>query len=57
MAAPATRGDRETWTISITDDLQLITPVIARFFGPKGIYTFTVSVTFKNEMFDPGQTL
>lgn len=50
-------GPGDTVTISITDDLQLVTPLIAQFFGPKGIYTFTVSVTFKNEPFNPNQTL
>ena len=50
-------GPDDTVTVSVTDDLQLITPVIARFFGPNGIYTFTVSVTFKNEPFNPSQTL
>ncbi len=50
-------GPGDTITISITDDLPLITPLVANFFGPNGIYTFTVSVTFKNEPFDPSQTL
>jgi len=50
-------GPGDTVTISITDDLQLMTPLVAQFFGPKGIYTFMVSVTFRNEPFDPSQTL
>lgn len=47
-------GPGDVITISITDDLQLITPLIANFFGPKGIYTFTVSVSFRNEYFPTG---
>jgi Flp pilus assembly protein TadG len=50
-------GPGDTVTVSVTDDLQLVTPLIAQFFGPNGIYTFTVSVTFKNEPFSPSQTL
>jgi Flp pilus assembly protein TadG len=50
-------GPGDIVTVSVTNDLQLITPVIANFFGPKGIYTFTVSVTFKNEPFNPKNTL
>ena len=37
-------------TISWLTNLQLITPGIAVFF-PNGIYTFTTSVTFRNEPF------
>jgi Flp pilus assembly protein TadG len=49
-------GPSDTVTISLTTNLKLITPVIASYFGPNGIYTFTVSTTFKNEPFDPSQT-
>lgn len=42
-------------TISLTTHLQLMTPIIAQFFE-NGIYTFTVSVSFKNEPFPPGNT-
>ena len=41
-------------TISLVTSLPLITPGIAAFF-PNGIYTFTTSVTFRNEPF--GQNL
>lgn len=49
-------GPGDTVTISMTDNLQLITPLIAHFFT-SGIYTFTVSVSFKNEPFPPANTL
>jgi len=41
-------------TVSLTTTAPLVTPMIARFF-PGGGYTFTVSVTFMNEPFPPGQ--
>jgi len=44
-------GPRDTVTISMTTNLRLITPMIGRFFGPNGIYTFTVRTTFLNEPF------
>ena len=47
-------GPGDTVTISLTTDLKLLTPV-AQFFN-KGIYTFTVSVSFKNEPFPPANT-
>jgi len=43
-------------TISWLENLQLITPGIAVFF-PNGTYTFTTSVTFRNEPFSPSQAL
>jgi Flp pilus assembly protein TadG len=49
-------GPSDTVTISLTSNLQLITPMIGQFFGPNGIYTFTVSTTFRNEPFNPSQT-
>ena len=42
-------------TISLVTPLHLITPGIAAFF-PNGIYTFTTSVTFRNEPFGQSQT-
>jgi hypothetical protein len=48
-------GPGDTVTISLITNLHLLTPVIAQFF-PHGIYTFTVSVSFKNEPFPPGNT-
>lgn len=50
-------GPRDTMTVSLTTDLQLITPMIGRYFGPNGKYTFTVKTTFLNEPFNPSQTL
>ncbi len=50
-------GPGDVVTVSVTDDLQLITPIISNFFGPKGVYKFTVSVTFKNEPFNPANSL
>lgn len=49
-------GPNDTVTISLTTYLKLITPLIARFFGPNGTYTIIASTTFKNEPFDPSQT-
>jgi Flp pilus assembly protein TadG len=49
-------GPGDTFTVSLTTNLKLITPIIGQFFGPNGTYTFTVSTTFKNEPFDPSQT-
>ncbi len=48
-------GPGDTETITLTTNLHLITPLIGHFF-PKGVYTFTVSVTFKNEPFSPSAT-
>ncbi len=39
-------------TITMVSNLKLITPGIAAFF-PNGTYTFTNSVTFRNEPFSP----
>jgi Flp pilus assembly protein TadG len=50
-------GPGDTVTISLTTNMKLITPIISRFFGPKGTYKFTVSVSFKNEPFPPGNTV
>ncbi len=48
-------GPGDTLTISLTTNLPLITPIVARFFT-NGVYTFTVSVTMKNEPFPPSDT-
>lgn len=48
-------GPGDTVTISLTTNLQILTPIVARFFK-NGVYTFTVSVSFKNEPFPPGNT-
>jgi Flp pilus assembly protein TadG len=55
-SAASAGGPSSTVTISLTSHLKLITPLIGRFFGPNGIYTFTVSTTFRNEPFPPSQT-
>ena len=52
VAVP-TGGPGQTVIISLTTNLQLITPMIGRFFGPNQTYTFTVSTTFRNEPFSP----
>jgi hypothetical protein len=48
-------GPREEVIISLTSNLKIITPFIARYFGTNGVYTFTVNTTFRNEPFDPSQ--
>jgi hypothetical protein len=48
-------GPGDIVTISITTGVPMLTPIIAPFFPPKGTYNFTVSVSFKNEPFPPGQ--
>ena len=40
---------------SLTTNLKLLTPFVAQFFN-NGTYTFTVSVTFRNEPFPPSNT-
>jgi Flp pilus assembly protein TadG len=49
-------GPGDTVIISLTSNVQLLTPVIAAFFK-NGTYTFTVSVQLKNEPFPPSQTV
>jgi TadE-like protein len=49
-------GPGDTVIISLTSNVQLITPPIAAFFK-NGIYTFTVSVRLKNEPFPPSDTV
>jgi Flp pilus assembly protein TadG len=48
-------GPSQEMTITMVSNLQLITPGIAAFF-PNGIYTFTSSVTFRNEPFPKSDT-
>jgi Flp pilus assembly protein TadG len=48
-------GPGDTVTISLTTNLQLMTSLVAQFFK-NGTYTFTVSVSFKNESFPPSDT-
>jgi Flp pilus assembly protein TadG len=50
-------GPSDMVTVSVTVDLKLITPVIAQFFGPNGVYRFTTATTFKNEPFPADQTI
>ena len=42
-------------TVSATVNMPLMTPLIARIF-PNGQYTFTSSITVKNEPFSPSET-
>ncbi len=48
-------GPLDVVTVSLTSNVKLLTPVISQFF-PNGIFTFTVSSTYKNEPFPPSQT-
>jgi Flp pilus assembly protein TadG len=48
-------GPGDIVTVSLSTSMQLITPLIGRFF-PNGTYNFTVSSTFMNEPFPPGNT-
>ena len=48
-------GPSDTMTVSITSRLRLITPMIGRYFGTNGVYTFTASTTFQNERFPATQ--
>jgi hypothetical protein len=48
-------GPGDTVTVSVTSNLKLMTPIVASGF-PNGTYTFTSSVSFKNEPFPPGNT-
>jgi Flp pilus assembly protein TadG len=48
-------GPGDTVTVSVTSDLKLMTPMVARGF-PNGTYTFISSTSFKNEPFPPGNT-
>ena len=48
-------GPGDTVTVSLTSNVALMTPMIGKYF-PNGLYTFTSSVTFKNEPFSPTNT-
>jgi hypothetical protein len=48
-------GPGDTVTLSLTSNVKLLTPIIAHFFT-NGTYTFSVSVSFKNEPFPPSST-
>ena len=48
-------GPGDTVTISLTTNLKLMTGLVAQFFK-HDTYTFTVSVSFKNESFPPNNT-
>lgn len=48
-------GPGDTMTITVTASTPLLTPFIAELF-PKGRYSFTTSVTIKNEPFPASQT-
>ncbi len=50
-------GPGDIVTISMSSSVPMLTPIIAPFFKPNGAYNFTVSVSFKNEPFPPGQTI
>jgi Flp pilus assembly protein TadG len=48
-------GPGDTVTVALTSNVKLLTPIIAHFFT-NGALSFTVSSTYKNEYFPPGQT-
>ena len=48
-------GPEDTVTISLTTNFKFVSPLVAQFFK-NGTYTFTVSVSFRNEAFPPGNT-
>jgi Flp pilus assembly protein TadG len=48
-------GPGDTVTVSLTTNLKLMTPMIGRLF-PNGAYTFTSTVSFKNEPFPTSET-
>lgn len=48
-------GPGDTVTISLTTNQKLMTGLVAGFFK-NGTYTFTVSVSFRNESFSPNNT-
>ena len=48
-------GPGDTVTVSLTANLPLISPLLGRYFS-HGIYTTTVSATFRNESFSPGNS-
>ena len=48
-------GPSDTVTMSLGCNVQLLTPLISRFFS-NGIYRFNASMTYRNEPFPPTQT-
>ncbi len=48
-------GPEDTVTIALTTNLKFMTGFVGQFFK-NGTYTFTVSVSFKNEPFPPNDT-
>ncbi len=56
ITSPGAGGPGSTVVISLTEKLQLFTPLIGQFFGPNGVYTFTASTAFRNEPFPASQT-
>jgi Flp pilus assembly protein TadG len=48
-------GPGDTVTVSVTSNLKLMTPMVARGF-PNGTYTFVSSASFRNEPFAAGNT-
>ncbi len=51
--SPGGPGDTETLTIGC--NVQLITPLVSRYFS-NGVYHFNASVMYRNEPFPPSQT-
>jgi Flp pilus assembly protein TadG len=49
-------GPADTVTISLTANLPLMTALIGQYFS-HGAYTTTVSATFRNEPFPPGNSM
>lgn len=47
-------GPCDTVTIALGCNVQLLTPVISRFFS-NGVYRFNASMTYRNEPFPPSQ--
>lgn len=48
-------GPGDTVTISLTANLPLMTALVGQYFN-HGVYTTTVSTTFRNEPFPPGNS-
>ena len=48
-------GPCDTETLSLGCNVQLITPLVSRYFS-NGVYHFTASVMYRNEPFPPSQT-
>ena len=48
-------GPCDTETLALGCNVQLLTPLISRYFN-NGVYYFTASVVYRNEPFSPSQT-